>query len=321
MSQIPFVNRLGDAFDDAIAQTERAKRRRPRRRRFGGLAVAIFLVGAGGVTIAEIFDDPEQLATTAIACHSEVSLEPQGMAILGADGRRPTAVCAEMMHMPERRLAACVHREHVVVLPAPDACARLGLNPVPQGYDAQRAKVRRLSRELLAIEKSAECIPPKELARRAQRILDRTGWKGWRSIVTAGDGGPCGLAHDRDTDDFAPGPRHDARVLPIHRGPPRSLDLLVHGMGSPGFDLYAVSGRRCFTVDTLARRARRALAPARRPVRVRVTVGPLKRYVGLDPRSRDRRFREGCAVYDGTSPRYPRPGRIVLMVEIRVLKR
>lgn len=311
MSEIPFVTRLGDALDDAISRSGRATSRRPRRRRrFGGLAVAIFLLGAGGVTIAEILDDPEKLASGEVACYSEAKLEPDVISVQSGGGRPPTELCAQVMRTQEP-LVACVHHDFVAVFPGRDTCSRLGLRPLPEGYEAATRKVAALRRDVTRLLRTADCIPPATLARRVQRALDRSGWQGWRAVV-AGGSGPCGsipASHGLD---------ENRRRIEILRAAPRSLERL---MASRGERLIALSGERCFSPRTLRRRVRRELSAAKRPLRFRVEVGPLRRYHDLEPRSRNRRFEEGCAVFETVGAVYPRGGGIVLSVALRLKSR
>ena len=309
MSEIPFVNRLGDAIETATAQPERAKRRR-RRRRFGGLAVAILLLGAGGVTVAEILDDPEKLATGPVACYDRASLDANAY-VQSAEGRSPTELCAGLLRT-SAPLAPCVKGEGVFVFPGPpETCERLGLKPLPAGYDAARLKVARLRAAVDRVIRRADCIPPAELARRLQRILDRHGWRGWRAVV-GGPKGPCGWVG------VPIGMRAERRELGVYGGPPRSLDRFLSG---PGGGLMVESSQRCYTVRGLSRLVRRRLAPAGRPLRIVVEVGPLPDHQQFEPPARQRRFEQGCAVADDVYAVFPRPGRIVIRAEIQVLER
>ncbi len=309
MSEIPFVNRLGDALDEAIATPQRAKARRPRRRRFGGLAVAVFLLGAGGVTVAEILDDPERLATAEVACYSEATLEPGLVSVQSGEGRSPTAVCADVLRT-DAALVACARKEGFVsVFPGPpDTCERLGLKPLPAGYDDARRKVARLRANVDRVVRSADCIPPEVLARRLQRVLDESGWRGWRAVVDRGEG-PCGWLG------IPVGMRADRRELGISGGPPRSLERILSGAGVA---LVPASGERCYDVAGLRRLTRRRLAPTRRRIVVTVDAGPLPQYEQMEPPARQQRFDEGCAVVDEVYADYPKPGRIVVRVKIRV---
>ncbi|HEV2815426.1 MAG TPA: hypothetical protein VGW10_19370 [Solirubrobacteraceae bacterium] len=314
MSEIPFVDRLGDAIEGAISAPQRVKRRR--RRRFGGLAVAVFLLGAGGVTIAEILDAPEKLATGQVACYSEPKLEPTVISVQSADGRSPTALCEDVLQMHGTALVACVHHDFVAVFPGRDTCARLGLRPLPGGYDAATAKVARLSRALLAVERSADCIAPRTLVRRAQTVLDARGWMGWKAVRGGGDGGPCGWIHQLGGggEPYLDGLRPRERELVVTSGPPHSLADLLYGEGSRGNRMVDATGRRCLTVAGV-RAAARAAFP-RHPVSVRVS-GPLAEGTSIEA-PRGTRYYEGCAIAAGVGPDYDAGARIGIEVEVAV---
>lgn len=71
MSEIPFVARLGDAIDAAVGAPQAARQRagRRRKRRLGGLALAVPALGLSGATLARLASDPEQLAIAPVACY------------------------------------------------------------------------------------------------------------------------------------------------------------------------------------------------------------------------------------------------------------
>ena len=306
MSEIPFVERLGDAIEAAIATPQRA--RRPRRRRFGGLAVAIFLLGAGGVTVAEILDDPEQLAAAPVACYDRASLDGN-VSVQAAEGRDPTALCAELLRT-RAPLAPCSRGEDVAVFPGPpETCAQLGLKPLPDGFDQARERVARLRADVDAITRSADCIPKADLARRVQAVLQRSGWRGWRAVVDRGQG-PCGVVG------LPVDVRAGRREVAIFGGPPRSLDRLLDERAGPR--LMRESAAHCLTVATLRKRIRRLLRPSGRRVRIAVVRGPMPEYERLEPPARQKRFDEGCAVIDDVFAEFPGGHRIVIRAEIRV---
>jgi hypothetical protein len=314
VSEIPFVNRLGDALDEAIAASpERAPRRRPRRRRFGGLALAVFLLGAGGVTIAAILDDPEKLAAAPVACYDRAALDANVYAQHG-EGRSPAVVCADVLRT-RAPLAACVRGESVAVFPGPpQTCERLGLRPLPRGYADANAKLARLRAEVDRIMASADCIPPEEMVRRVQRVLDRFGWQGWRSEVdTSQSEGPCG---------WVPSPiliEGRRRVVPVFPFAPRSVDRLVN-VGAAR-DVFDESIEQCFTIEGFKAHARRRLAKLEYPLSFTVERGPMPDYEQLDPPRRQQRFDAGCAVANDVFPVYPRPGKIAIRFAIRVKER
>jgi len=303
MSEIPFVNRLGDAIDVAAARPEPAGRRR--RRRLGGLTLAVFLLGAGGVTIAQILDDPEKLATGSLACYDRADRDDANVHVLAAAERDPLTTCARLLRMPAGQLVACVAKEHIAVFPGRGPCEDHGLRPLPAEFAVASERVARLARDVRAVESRGDCIAPAELVRRVQAVLDRTGWDGWR-VVLAGGEGRCGRI-----DGLSGALDPNRRVIVARRGPPRSLDRLVDGTYET---LLVASGRRCFTLAALRARARRELPV---PVRFRLETGPLPEFEELLPESRDRRFREGCAVFE-TAEVAPSE---TIVVTLRMLRR
>ena len=97
MSEIPFVNALGDAIERSAATSIAGRRRRIRRRLTGG--VLAFAVAATGVAAASgVFESgtPEQLATTSIGCYSRADLKNVDVSVIGVDTpdpSRPAAAC------------------------------------------------------------------------------------------------------------------------------------------------------------------------------------------------------------------------------------
>jgi hypothetical protein len=322
VSEIPFVNQLGDAMDAAIATPRRATRGllARRRRRFAALALALLAAGATGA-IAMIGVDPDEAALGAIACYESADLGSKSSVVID-EGRSPTAACRALRPPGQRAtpLVACIpNGDGVAVIPGRggEACERLGLRPLPAPYADGSPKVARLSRAIAAIEERTDCIPPRELARRAQALLERTGWTGWRTRTEAGDGGPCGwIRRLGGADGLHLGSaalRTDIRELRVAAGPPRSLHTLLYGSRAVSARLFDVSGERCFTVPGLRRRALELLAASGRKVRFR--YGHLPRATGLMPPRGDR-YDQGCAIFAGAAPVYPEPGRVGVEVEI-----
>jgi hypothetical protein len=309
VSEIPFVNRLGDAIDEAIAPqaATRASRRRGRRR-FLAVALAALVLAGGAAAIAQILGDPDELATGSVACY-EGGYPGGNVAVDWAGTSSPIAVCAEVLGTDRRSLVACDSDGSVAVLRrrGPSTCARAGLGPLPAGYGAARAKVAELERDVLAIQNSADCIPPGRLARRVQALLDRSGWTGWRTTLRLDVyEGPCGavlkrggtprltLSGSLDT---------EARRVMVFGGPPRSLGELLYGTeAEPGINAWLVdaSGRRCFTPAGLRGYARRQLRSTGRRISFRKEL-PLGPGMGLAG-ARGRRYRAGCAILTSADP-------------------
>jgi hypothetical protein len=313
MSEIPFVNQLGDALGAAIAAPRPV--RRFRRRRLGVLALAVLLVGATGATVAQILAGPDQVASGTVACYEQPDLGGD-VTVLGTITGSPTAACARVWAGGAApHLVACARGAGVAVIPG-RRCRTAGLAPLPAGYDVAQAKVARLQEDVAALEATADCIPPRELARRAQALLTRAGWRGWRAIVRANDPGPCGRILQRGgRAELSLGGAllADVRRLEVKGGPPRSLDRQLFGRHSLNVRLMDASGEECFTVAGLEALARREVGTTGRTLGFK--LGHMPANTGLFG-SRGRRYAEGCAVAVGAYPVYPKPGDVAIEVEI-----
>jgi hypothetical protein len=203
MSQIPFVNQLGDSIQAAVTASSKAPARfglrRPKR---VVVTLAALLTLTGGVALAGILSDTTDLATGSVGCY-ETADRSGATWIINAAGRSPAETCRRALRdagVSLGPLATCDNgRGAIVVFPdgAPNACQRAGLKPPPPQYDAERARVRDLTRALIAIESSATCIAPRELAARVQTLLQKSGWNGWRPWLRLDLGrGPCGTVSE-----------------------------------------------------------------------------------------------------------------------------
>jgi hypothetical protein len=254
---IPFVKALGDEIERAAA--ERLRRRR--RLRISAAVLAVVIAVGGAAAAPAIFNDPEQLAAGSVACYEALPKQAHGASVLPPGERSPVEVCATVLRT-DSPLVACDAGEHVAVFPGTEeACARAGMAPLPRGFDAARDKVNAFSRRVMALQAAAECIPPEELGRRIQRLLDRSGWRGWRVDVRLDlDSGPCGWATSPGGD----GRRSvllgaEDRVVTVTRGPTRSTDRLLSTVGAR---LWEEAWDRCYDEAGL-----RALAAERFPGR------------------------------------------------------
>ncbi len=95
MSEIPFVNRLGDALDTAIAkQPSRAPRRfrLTRRRHLAVALVALAAVGAGAA-VATLSTDPVEIGFGAVACFDRPSTDGDVAIIERPDENASPGLC------------------------------------------------------------------------------------------------------------------------------------------------------------------------------------------------------------------------------------
>ena len=298
MSEIPFVNALGDAIERSAATSIAGRRRRLRRRLTGG--VLVFAVLATGVAAASgVFTNapPEQLATNSIGCYSRADLKHADVAVLGVDTSDPVDACRRMLgvHGP---MVACAGPEVMVFPGGPGTCEKLGLRPLPPEYDAARAKVLRLERRITAIEVTNDCWRPEALVTRVQKLLDRMpAWRGYRMRVDPSmpQGGPCGsVTHPdgfggRSIDGVVDTQKH--RVIVTVSAARSTLDLL----DSPvGIRLVHESAARCYDDAGAEALARRRLESPRHPVTVE-----FEHFDGESVEPLQSRIDEGCSVVAG----------------------
>jgi len=292
---IPVVQALGDELERAIA----ARRSRIRRRIvIGGLSFAIAATGVAAAS-GVLSGSPEQLASNAVACYESADFGRSGAGIVSTGDETPIETCRRVLKT-DRPLVACAG-EAVVVLPGrPGTCARLGFEPLPPEYETARARVLALERELEALEATADCVPLDEFADRAQRVLDRLGWTGWRAKVRDDLGrGPCGsaLGYNGDGSRSIEGTMiADERYLIVMPGPRRSTLELLDG---PGVRVMDASGERCYDVDGIKRLVRDRLPTGGR--HLSFSLGSLPEGTGIMG-ARGDRLDEGCAIIVGFMP-------------------
>ena len=321
MSEIPFVNRLGDALDAAIAQPARAPRLRRlgRRRHLAVALVALTAVGAGAA-VATLSTDPVEIGFGAVACFDRPSTDGD-MAIVSDPTRTPLQVCTGALRdsgLAAGDLIACHWEGHgVVVMPHEGrrGCAALDLAPLPASYTRARLRASRLQAVVVEFERDAGCLAPPEFARRLTAELRRRGWTDWRAVAAGGDG-PCGRVSVPTGSSLvgAIGPAVDAthRTIQVRGRASLELELALSEPDSPGMRPYDTSGERCFTLAGLEEHVRRMLAPTKAPIHFR--IGSLHSYAEVTGPRGDR-YAEGCAIYEGAFAEYS-GGRVKIVVDL-----
>jgi hypothetical protein len=199
MSEIRYVERLGDAIE--VAAARRLAARRHRIRRLAAAFAGVALVGTGVATATSLLGGSERLAAGAVACYETQSLDG-GAVVIAPDARSPVAACAAEAGASGPHVA-CAQGDAVAVVPGRgrSACTRLGLTALPAGYASARERMVALSHDVRALESSADCVAPEELARQVQALLDRSGWAGWRTWMRLDvEDGPCGYVAGLDGD-------------------------------------------------------------------------------------------------------------------------
>jgi hypothetical protein len=291
VSEIPFVNALGDAIERAAAQHRGRFRRRLV---IGGLGVAIAVSGVAAAASGVLSGSPEQLATSSISCYSSVDLKHANVAVLSAGIRTPIEACRRALRT-DRPLVACAGPEVIVLPGPPGTCEKLRLKPLPADYAAARRKVNRLTRKIAAIEATKDCWEPQQLAARVQALLDSApGWRAWRSRSRRPvEEGRCGTvthsdgAGARSVDDTVDVEGHTVDVM---RGPARSTVALLDRLG----DLATASLARCYDREGAEALARERLAASGRTV-----TFDIEHLDGGSVKEFQDRIDEGCSVIPG----------------------
>ncbi|HEX2031092.1 MAG TPA: hypothetical protein VHL78_06805 [Actinomycetota bacterium] len=189
-----------------------ASRRRPGRR-----WVALVLAPAAALALAAgayaIITPPAEDVVNGIGCYAEGRTDSDG-AFVGADGRDPVEVCAEIwedgaMVQGVRQappLVACVAPEGdgVSVFPGdPGICQRLGMSPLPQGYRHAAARFAAMREELVRrthLDAPQNCMGVDDARAITREVLDAHGLTAWSIEVgpaPEGEGRECvSLAFD-----------------------------------------------------------------------------------------------------------------------------
>jgi hypothetical protein len=303
LSEIPFVNQLGDAIEAAISTRPSTRRPRVSRGALLALAAAVALAVAA-VAVARVLSSSDELAARSIACYSAPDLGSTVTII--ADGKSPTAACAAVLRQtgdPVAALVACSNGSSVAVFPGSDPalCARLKLQPLPAGFAASQAKVARLAAGVAALEARSDCPTANGLAGSVQQLLDRQGWAGWRAEVQQPSRGPCGSVSllDGGGNRSIQGALDPTRqVVIVSTGAARSTMTLLYGAGGFAQAIERESGRRCYSVATLT-----AVVEARaRSVGRSATVERGAPIAGSLFDARGPRYSAGCAIVTDVRP-------------------
>lgn len=321
MSEIPYVNQLGDAFDEAIARRARQPRlRRLGRRRYLAVALAALTVTGGGAAVAGLFADSVEIGFGAVGCFDRPNTEGD-IAVVSDPTRSPVEVCAEALSsegVAAGDLIACEWEGHgIVVLPhgGRRGCAALDLSPLPPGFRRARLRAAELQAAAVEFERTAGCLPPRRFARRLTAELRAGGWPGWRAVADGGRG-PCGRVSAPTGSallgSIAPHVDAMARTISVKGRAPLELELVLYGPDSPGVSLFDGSGERCFTLTALEEHVRTVLAPAKAPIRFR--HGSMPPHTGIE-QPRGRRYAQGCAIFVGAHPAFP-GGQTEIVVEL-----
>ena len=199
-----------------VAMWEREAQRRRRRLALVIIPAVLAVLAVTGFTTYALTREPTHLES--VGCFETAELDGN-IAVVNADGRAPTAICAGLWRQGDmgavpapESLAACVLETGAVgVFPSSgeDTCEHLGLADLPPTYVAEAERFAALRDAIAAelgasygsTERDPKCLREKEARALVRRELDARGYEDW-SIEVIGGGfteSPCaavGLGFD-----------------------------------------------------------------------------------------------------------------------------
>lgn len=313
MSDIIFVSRLGDTFEQTLAPQITPARRRRRlphwlsRRIAVGLSVLV--VGGGAATAATLIDQgTTTLVAHGLSCMSGTNNDVDGAYNVTQNGASPTDACATLIGVPAARLVACANTKAGVVVYKsdgnPNQCQSLGLTPLPTDYTAAVGQVHALERALTTDYNKTDCMTPQQLAQDADSDLQRLGFVGWHAVIDTSSAagaeyaGPCGefpaTGASISTADAALDASNHTVMIEI--GATRSVLHLAEHTDGP---MLAASGQRCYTLATaqqLVHNTLNAAAGHTIPVKFAVAQEPPNTQT-ID--ARQHYYDQGCTIVAG----------------------
>jgi hypothetical protein len=195
---------------------DRAARRRRRRLALVLVPTVLVVLAVTGFTTYALTREPTHLES--VGCFETAELDGN-IAVVNADGRDPTVICAELWRQgaigpgpaPESLAACVVETGAVGVFPSSgkDTCERLGLAVLPATYAAEAERFAALRDAIAAelgasygsTERDPKCLREEEARALVRRELAARGYEDW-SIEVIGGGfteRPCvavGLGFD-----------------------------------------------------------------------------------------------------------------------------
>ena len=182
---------------------DRSARRRRRRALLVLVPAAVILLMVTGFTTYALTREPTHLES--VGCFETAGLDAN-VAIVNADGRDPTVICAELWRdgamgsaAAPGNLAACVLTSGAIgVFPSSGkgTCEQLGLADLPPTYAAEGKRFAELREAIIAhlgepgtgsSQSTLKCVGEADARALVRRELDTHGYRDW-GIEVAGDG-------------------------------------------------------------------------------------------------------------------------------------
>jgi hypothetical protein len=311
MSEITFVNQLGDAIERvASAAVVPARRRRLVARRRRAALVLVVLATGGVATAATLLSSPSPttLAASSITCYGSTTLGANMYADVEANGLNPVQACRDLfakdgpaaLGAPGARLLACVKSGLGVVVLASDGdvrqCSADGMLPFAGGsYAVAQSSVDALVGGLTALGANRACVPTQSLIAQVDGVLARLGWRGWRAqrqtLGGQSSSGACGLFLGTGASFSDPTASLDPQrqVVWVTSGPDPTVLALT---GPLDTRLMQATGRGCYTTDAAKTLVLGAVAYARLSVTFDLTQEP----TGLQSGYAQSSYDNGCTI-------------------------
>lgn len=332
MSEIPFIQALGDALEKATAtpvtRGDERSRRPPRfwrpRKRLALALVGLVVAVGGGAAAAALLGSSQRLADGTINCffttHGKTISNQTPGAGITANGQSPIAACRRWygfnahtgLKAANVDFVACRQTPSTVAVYVsdnrPDQCRRLSEQPLPTSYPAALARLRTLERDLTRLQRRHDCVSPQTLAVQTRTTLTALGFDNWRIVLPpahptpqqlnspAGTGsGRCGSLIEQPTfnsPDSAITVQPNQRWVYISSAPPRHIALRVYE--AQGF-LYARSYNHCFTAASIRQLVKTTFARSSLSSRFATNATPLGE--GFEPHSQ-KLYEQGCVRFE-----------------------
>jgi hypothetical protein len=197
------VERMSDDHMHALAAAVATTSSSRSRRRIVGGAIAVVVLTGSAAAAAVMLSDQPTAPEAGVVCRAELNdsadaavLEPgtdplAGCRMLWEEGRLGDISGAS--EVPD--LVACIGSGGAIeVFPGPaDGCEQLGLVPAAEELSAENAEVVQLNEQLTEQINAAPCVPVRDVAAAAERIVQQSGLTDWEVVVSPGsEGGTCG---------------------------------------------------------------------------------------------------------------------------------
>ncbi len=198
---------------------------------------AVLLLAAGGYAVLRA----DEVVAAGIGCFDRADLDAD-VTVVSTTAEDPVAVCTQLWESGDAgargevpQMTACVNEPGaVLVLPSgdPRICAELGLQPLPDDYEAAAKRFVEMRDDMIdtlyreatsgGVSERDACLDNQSALRVATSVLEEHGFSDWTAEVATGDYGGRHCANDVAFED------DDKKVLIIPTPPGIDPDPYGH---------------------------------------------------------------------------------------------